>query len=133
MKTNSKISFRMWSWGLLLGAMVLGMALGAIPHADTVFAAASDLLDDNDRPNAAVSSEFRDAVRGFLNYFLAFLGLLCVIFIVYAGILMVTAGGDDEQTGKGKKILLWAGAGLIVVMLSFAIVKLFVRAGDAVT
>ena len=83
-----------------------------------------------DRPDVATSAEFRSAATSFLNYFLGFLGLIAVVMIVYAGVLMVTAQGEEEQLGKGKKIILWAVIGLVVIMLSYAIVTMVVGAGD---
>jgi len=96
------------------------------------FAASGDALRPEDRPSIAVSSQFRTAVVGFTNYFLGFLGLIAVSMIIYAGILLVTAQGDDQQIGKGKKILLWAAVGLVLIMLSFAIVRMIFGAGESV-
>jgi non-canonical (house-cleaning) NTP pyrophosphatase len=36
------------------------------------------------------------------------------------GFLMLTAGGDDEKVGKGKKIIIQAVIGLLVVLVSYA-------------
>ena len=103
----------------------------------TAFVGASNALaapwiDERDCVEGATcSDDFRGTVVSYLNYFLGFLGLLAVFMIVYAGILLVTAQGEEEQVGKGKKIIMWAAIGLIVIMLSFAIVRVVVGAGDA--
>ena len=123
-------------WYLLIGMLIAGLFSGFIPQADVLAQGdnglGAALLFDEDRPTDAVVSPFRDAVVGFINYFLGFLGLVAVAFVVYAGVLMVTSQGEDENTGKAKKILLYAGAGIVIVLLSFAIVRLIVGAGDAV-
>ena len=36
---------------------------------------------------------------------------------------MVTAGGNEEQIAKAKKIITYAVIGLIIIILSFAIVN----------
>jgi len=105
---------------------------GGIVFLSGLGTASAALIDPGDKPSDVVSADFRTAVVGFINYFLAFLGLVAVAFVVYAGILMVTSQGEDENTGKAKKILLYAGIGIIIVLLSFAIVRLIVGAGDAV-
>lgn len=95
-------------------------------------ALAAPFLDERDCADGVTcSDDFRGTVVSYLNYFLGFLGLLAVVMIVYAGILLVTAQGEEEQVGKGKKIIMWAAIGLIVIMLSFAIVRVVVGAGDA--
>jgi len=95
-------------------------------------ASAADMLSDGDRPDVAVSVTFRSAVRGFMNYFLGFLGLFAVVMLVYAGILMVSAQGEDEPVQKAKKIILWSVAGIVLVLLSYAIVSLVVDAGNSI-
>lgn len=118
-------------WYVILGALTLALMSGLLPQAD-VLAQSSGLINPGDKPTEVVGSDFRTAVVGFINYFLGFLGLVAVAFVIYAGVLMVTSQGEDEGTGKAKKILLYAGIGIIIILLSFAIVRLIVGAGDAV-
>lgn len=57
-----------------------------------------------------------------LNYFLGMLGLIAVAFLIYAGVLMVTAGGAEEQVTKAKKLIMYAVAGIVIILLSYTIV-----------
>ena len=57
-----------------------------------------------------------------INYFLGILGLIAVAFLTYAGVLMVTAGGNDDQIGKGKTIITYAVIGIVIILLSYTIV-----------
>ena len=66
---------------------------------------------------------FRQLVLTILNFFLGFLGLLAVIMIIYGGVLYVSAGGDEGKIDKGKKIIMYAIVGIIIILLSFAIVN----------
>ena len=43
--------------------------------------------------------------------------------IIYGGILYVTSAGNDENVQKAKKILMYAIVGIVVILLSFAIVN----------
>ncbi len=58
-----------------------------------------------------------------LNFILSFLGIIAMIFVIYAGFLYVTAGGDDGQHEKAKKIIIYAVAGILVVLVSYALVN----------
>ena len=114
---------------LSIATFALTVCAGFVLSHDFAFAS---MLSDADRPDDAVSADFKDAVRSFINYFLTFLGLVAVFFVIYAGVLMVTAQGEDDQVEKGKKILIWAGIGIVLIMLSYAIVKMVIGAGDSV-
>jgi len=66
---------------------------------------------------------FADTVIAMVNYFIGFLGFLATIAFIYAGVLWVLSGGSEEMITKARKIMIYAGLGLIVVMLSFSIVN----------
>ena len=53
---------------------------------------------------------------------LIFVGSVAVILIVYAGILLVRSGGDQKQVGQARQIITYAIIGLVLVLLSFAII-----------
>lgn len=60
----------------------------------------------------------------FLSGFLGIVGLTSVVFIIVGGIQMYLAAGNDEALQKAKKTVLWAIGGLIVSILSVAIVSI---------
>ncbi len=72
---------------------------------------------------------FRQRLLIIINYFLGFAGLAAVIAVIYGGFLWIFSGGEEENITKGRKIVIWAGAGIILILLSFAIVRFFVNAG----
>ena len=51
-------------------------------------------------------------------------GLTAVFFIIFAGFKFLTSGGDPKQVDGARKTLTYAIAGLIIVFISFAIIKL---------
>ena len=118
------------------GVIVLGlMALGLIAlHFFSVDIAHAQLISTEDVPqnvSDATGGEgsFRTLARTIVNFFLYFLGFLATLMIIYGGVLYVTSGGNDESTGKAKKILLYAVVGIIVILLSYAIVNTVIGAG----
>lgn len=60
------------------------------------------------------------------NYVLGFLGLAAITAIIYAGILYVVNFGNDDQTGKAKSIITYVAVGVMVIILSYAIVNVLV-------
>jgi hypothetical protein len=52
---------------------------------------------------------------------LSFVGVIFMVLLVYGGILWMTAGGNDNQVERARKIITESIIGLIVVMLAYAI------------
>lgn len=73
------------------------------------------------------STDLKGFVIRIVNFALGFLGLIAVIIIIYAGVLYVTAGGEDERTGTAKKAITYAVIGLLIVMGSFAFVNTVIK------
>jgi hypothetical protein len=108
---------------IVTGLSVLGILL--FSFAPTAFAQLISPGDAPTRISAATGGQgsARQLILTILNFFLGFLGLLAVIMIIYGGILYVSAAGNQESIDKGKKIIMYAIIGLVVILLSFAIVN----------
>jgi len=57
-----------------------------------------------------------------INVVLSFVGLIATGVIVYGGVLYVTSTGDASKTTKAKNCILYGVVGLVVALMSFAIV-----------
>ena len=73
------------------------------------------------------NTSLRQYILNVLNFTLTFLGLIAVVFIIYAGFLYVTSGGDDGNMEKAKKIILYAIIGILVILAAFAIVNTVIQ------
>lgn len=49
---------------------------------------------------------------------------IAVIMIIYAGLLFMTSGGNDEKVAKAKKALIWSLIGLAVLIMGKAWIAL---------
>lgn len=56
-----------------------------------------------------------------INVVLGFLGILLLVYILYAGFLWMTAGGNEDNVKKAKAMIKNAIIGLIIVVAAFAI------------
>lgn len=61
------------------------------------------------------------------SYIIPLAGVLAVGFVIYGGVLYIMSSGDPEKTAKAKKTLLWAIAGVILIVLSTLIVAMVAR------
>lgn len=62
-------------------------------------------------------------VMDIVSIIFAFLAAMAFIGIVYSGVMMITAGGDATKFATGKKNLIWSIIGIIVVTLSYFILR----------
>ena len=69
------------------------------------------------------STDLQAALITAIQWILGLLGLVAVIMIIYGGFMWMTAGGNDDRVGSAKKILSAAVIGLIIVLLSWAIIS----------
>lgn len=56
-----------------------------------------------------------------LRYSLGFLGILALVMIIYGGFLMLTSGGNADMIKKAKGTIIWAAAGIGIVLGSWQI------------
>ncbi len=57
---------------------------------------------------------------------LAFVGLIFMILMIYAGYLWMTARGEEEPIKKAQKIITACVIGLVLVVSAFAITRLVI-------
>lgn len=63
----------------------------------------------------------------FLNIvyaLLLFSGIGAMIFIMFGGLKFITSTGDPKQIDEGKKAIIFAIIGLVVVLLAFAMLSI---------
>lgn len=60
-------------------------------------------------------------VGQIINVVLGFLGIVLLGYLLYAGFLWMTAGGDEEGVKKAKGMIKNAIIGLIIIVAAFAI------------
>ncbi len=62
-------------------------------------------------------------ITNLVAYLLGFLALIAVIFAIYGGFQILTAGWDDGKVKKWKTTLINAILGLFVIWISWALVS----------
>lgn len=86
----------------------------------------AQLIDPTDNPSnisnaTGAEGSFRSIARTIVDFILYFLGLIATIMVIYGGFLYITSGGEDTE--KAKKVLMYAAIGIVVILISFALVN----------
>ncbi len=66
-------------------------------------------------------------VGDIIGKILAFLGIVFILLIIWAGFQWMTAGGDTGKVGKSKTLILNAVIGLIIIMMSYGITTFVIK------
>jgi hypothetical protein len=60
-------------------------------------------------------------IGNFINVILGILGILLVVYFVYAGFLYMTAQGESKKVDSAKGIMKDAVIGLVIIVFAYAI------------
>lgn len=74
----------------------------------------------------AAPTDLKITVKNVINTLLYAVGIASVIMIIYGGIMYVISAGDSGKITKAKSILIYAVVGLVISILSYAIVQFVV-------
>ena len=81
-------------------------------------------LDATAGPAGLKSARGPAAAAGLIvGYFLAFIGVVFFVLMVYGGILWMTARGSEEMIKKAQELIKSAIIGMIIVFLSYAVTQ----------
>lgn len=112
---------------LIIGAIATIIAPQMIlaSSSNLVFADAKTQIES--AVNEVGGSENKTDVRGFIGNIIKtmffIVGVLAVIVIIFAGVTFVMSAGNSQTIQKAKTTIIYAVIGLIVSILSYAIVN----------
>jgi len=87
------------------------------------------------RLDKGVSKEkdLKKLIANWSNFLMSITATLAVVALIWAGFLYITAGGEDGQQEKAKKIIIFVAVGIILILGAYAIVNtvMKVRFGES--
>ncbi|MFH0829176.1 MAG: Ig-like domain-containing protein [Candidatus Kerfeldbacteria bacterium] len=98
----------------LIGALFIGMRV--------VHATPYTIADDIGGSVGLGTADLKTTVINIIKWVLGILALVAVSFIIYGGFIWLTAAGNVEKIQKAKRIIINAVIGLVIVLISWAIV-----------
>lgn len=87
-------------------------------------------VNEIDIGSGAASSFLATKTGSILGTALSFLGVIFLLLTITGGIMWMTAGGNTEQVGKAKDLIISAVIGLVIVFASYALTSFI---GDILT
>lgn len=122
------------SRALKIGAMVAVAGLAFLPVASHAQGIATTFsIEPVGQQIGLGEADLRETIINIIRFILGFMTLVAVVFIIYGGFIWLTAGGNEDNVEKAKRIISAAVIGLIVVLLAWAIVIFVARTTADVT
>lgn len=97
--------------------LFVSAAAGLLTNSLETTGVASTLVTEASKNTTSIQS----FVGTIINAALGLLGTVFLVLLVYGGYLWMTAGGNEEDVGKAKKLIAQAILGLAVIMGAYAI------------
>ncbi|MEI7741658.1 MAG: pilin [bacterium] len=97
---------------------ILALSLFFLVSPSLVTAAEATILD-----NPLSVSTVPEVIGIFVRFIIGFVGSGALLMFVWGGFKMIMARGNEKEVGEAKKIMTWATYGLVIIFLSYAIVK----------
>lgn len=106
---------------LLISSAILFFSAGLF-FAHSASAATLDLGLQPLEATGLGHADIRIIIANIIKAALGLLGILALGLMLYAGYEWMTSGGNDEQIGTAKKILINATIGLVIILSAYSIV-----------
>lgn len=93
------------------------------PVAIAQTAGTSDTSTSIQIPNPIPCDDVNCVLTQVIRYILGGVALLATLMFVWGGVLLLSSGGNEKRITQGKETLAWAAIGIVVILLSWSIVK----------
>lgn len=113
---------------LIAAGLVLfgGLSFGVM-QAQSAYAAPVDVLNKCNNDSQVCAGTNKNSLyvllQNIINLLIVIAGIIAVIMIIIGGIRYTTSAGDAGQTKSARDTIIYAVAGLVVAIMSFAIVN----------
>ncbi len=74
----------------------------------------------------------RDAFGFLTSFALSFIGMVAIIFLIYAGFVYITANGEQAKIDKAKKLIWGTVIGILIIFAVYAVVATLLNISAAV-
>ncbi len=117
MRYNNDMSIFRKSFWIVTGYLLFaGQAYAACTQTVTNTAQSVTNTSPTILPNPIRAASFQDLANDVLGIVSSIGGVVAVFFIIYAGFLFVTAGGNEDKHKKAKAAILYAVIGTAILL-----------------
>jgi len=105
---------------IILIALILGIifTVSVVALADEPVSNTTEIKLEN----PIGTDKLDEIIYGLINFLLGVALVVCPLVIVVGGFYFITSGGSPEKANKGRQIMMYAAIGLVIILISRALV-----------
>lgn len=113
----------------IAAAFVFTLAVPAVVGAATPPTNPSQLLNQTAQASGQTQNRGLVEILGnIIQWILGLVGVVLLIMFIYGGVLYATSAGNEDKVETGKKVMLYAIIGVVIIALSFALSRYVIDA-----
>ena len=70
-----------------------------------------------------IKGDIPTLIGNIIQASMGIVGSLALVMFIYGGFTWMMAAGNSEKVTKGKNVMIWAAAGLIVIFSAYALIR----------
>ncbi|MCE9643294.1 MAG: pilin [Candidatus Andersenbacteria bacterium] len=109
---------------IISSILILGLFFAIAPHITFAQGVGQSSSGITNPLGGGADQTITSVLTGIIKWMLGLVGFLALIALIIAGGRMIIDFGNEEQVRKAKMTITWAVIGLLVVILSYAIVNI---------
>lgn len=74
-------------------------------------------------PNPIACEDATCLITQVIRYILGGIAVIATMMFIWGGVLMLTSGGNEKRVTQAKETLAWAAIGIVVILLSWTLIK----------
>gem|GEM_PF-5841228 len=130
-KRNDEEQFKKRAVQLVWMAVGFALFVGAYTMVDKMFFGTQGQIL---REGADVTNNFaflaRLEIDGLVDFVLSFAMAIALLFVIISAVRLIFAGENEDQMDKIKTHLTWSAVSLLLLLMSFTIVKIFFNVNE---
>lgn len=106
---------------MVFGAIALTVPVYAAFTPGAPTGALEEAVNDTTLAGGNANSQIFNIIGRLINIALGLLGIVFFIYVVWAGFIWMTAGGDETKVKKATQMLIQGTIGLVIILAAYAI------------
>lgn len=121
---------------MVVGSFLFALSLMLMPFTSVLAQAGAGVtpgdplgtLEDVDETGLEQELDLPNFIGRIISWVVGLLGVVLVALFVYGGVIYATSVGNEERIEMGKKIMLYAIIGVVIIAIAFAISRYVIQA-----
>lgn len=118
-------------FSVLFGSIIFVLSMVLAPALSVVNAEEPDPLgnlEDLGEDSGLPEQDLPELIARIISWIIGIVGIVLVVLFVYGGVVYATSAGNEDRIEMGKKIMLYAIIGVLIIAIAFAVSRYVVQA-----